>query len=826
VLDPESTWQPSSGDWNNPLNWSPALVPNNVRPAVFAVPAGEPLAIFSDADAVTKGLRFDTTDMHSLGGQGSLTLESINGNAFIDVLQGHHELQLPVVLSSDLDVNVSAGATLEIDNLLNLNGRTLTMSGGGLLEINNGLNTGTGSIVLAGGTLGGVGQISGNVILNGGTFAPGTQASGVNLTGTSLPEPSAIVLLYGVFAFLFLGRRSFHTRVTQSGCSRSRKTLDAPPRNPNAYELGYKKRSRRCSAPLSNWFTLLGCLVVTFFASGTARADFLVGGATFTEIFQDDFSGIGISEGIDEATFLTDNGDGLDVAKWTWGMRRGSWGMRRAARIERDGGGSVLVQSNDGFPSGFNGNDDVLVSTRDGQLSALAAASQWGYEIAFTINEQAGGSPSSATASTGILTGKTADGLSDDLSAARDVSVVVRQGSSGLNFDLFHSTGLIFTAGGTLTPLATDLSRGQEFVLGVHRAADDQVNYYLDGTFVGTFPSNNNATPEVLTLGDASGLTHVDFSFNSYKVGTTPGGPPVTEFRWFRDSSGDWNASTNWMFGIPNNNQRTAIFGDAILADRTVLTTQPITVKAVQFDNINSYAITGPTSVNLEADTGNAAISVLQGSHEFQLDVNLLSPTDVDIAGGGELIFNNELNLNGKTLTKTGLGAMNVNNALTGGGVVDCQEGTCGGTGSILGSIVNSGGTVSPGNSPGVLQIAVDYNQHADGVLLMEIGGSSPGVEYDQLTVGGIAELAGGLDVTLIDGFQPAWGDSFDILGWGQLVGSFDDVVLPALSEGLAWDASQLYATGSLSVASVPEASTLALVPIGVMALVRLFRPR
>jgi hypothetical protein len=50
-----------------------------------------------------------------------------------------------------------------------------------------------------------------------------------------------------------------------------------------------------------------------------------------------------------------------------------------------------------------------------------------------------------------------------------------------------------------------------------------------------------------------------------------------------------------------------------------------------------------------------------------------------------------------------------------------------------------------------------------------------------------------------IEGFTPAAGNSFDILDWGTLSGTFSTINLPALS-GLAWNTSQLYSTGVLSV--------------------------
>ena len=290
-------------------------------------------------------------------------------------------------------------------------------------------------------------------------------------------------------------------------------------------------------------------------------------------------------------------------------------------------------------------------------------------------------------------------------------------------------------------------------------------------------------------------------------------------FHWQNDSSGVWNDAASWMFGVPNTNERTAVFGDVITADRSVLNAVAVTVKGVRFDNANSYVITGPGSIHLDADTGNVAIDVLQGSHEFQQDVLLQDATDVDVAGGAVLNFNNELNLNGMTLTKTGMGALNVNNALTGGGTLDCQAGSCGGAGTLIGELVNSGGTVSPGNSPGVLEVQGDYRQSEHATLLIELGGDGLGAEYDQLAVTGAVELGGELVVTLTSGFEPEVGDRFDILTWQEVTGSFDQVDLPTLPVSMMWDTSQLYATGtgSLAVTAVPEPSVYVLPVMGML---------
>jgi hypothetical protein len=60
--------------------------------------------------------------------------------------------------------------------------------------------------------------------------------------------------------------------------------------------------------------------------------------------------------------------------------------------------------------------------------------------------------------------------------------------------------------------------------------------------------------------------------------------------------------------------------------------------------------------------------------------------------------------------------------------------------------------------------------------------------------------LDGTLAVLLINGFSPTAGNSFDILDWGSLSGTFATLQLPALGADLMWNASQLYTAGVLSV--------------------------
>jgi uncharacterized protein (DUF2141 family) len=112
---------------------------------------------------------------------------------------------------------------------------------------------------------------------------------------------------------------------------------------------------------------------------------------------------------------------------------------------------------------------------------------------------------------------------------------------------------------------------------------------------------------------------------------------------------------------------------------------------------------------------------------------------------------------------------------------------TFSGTGTIQADLTNSG-TISPGTSPGTLTVDGTYTQESTGTLAIEIGGTTPDTEHDQLVVTGAGALDGTLDVTLINDFTPALGQSFTILTYASRTGTFSAEDLPDLDPGLYWE--------------------------------------
>jgi len=160
-------------------------------------------------------------------------------------------------------------------------------------------------------------------------------------------------------------------------------------------------------------------------------------------------------------------------------------------------------------------------------------------------------------------------------------------------------------------------------------------------------------------------------------------------FLWTEDGVGDWAMASNWTppLGPPNDPTHTVTFSIGVTGPTTAVTNSDVTVNRIEFNNAtHSYAVGGLGSVNLATGTDSAGdvppvVSVLQGSHEFQVRVNLAADTEVNVAAPSALLeFNNRL--------ATGTA-----------GAIDCQAGACSGTGTIGGDLNNSGAIVSPGSS-------------------------------------------------------------------------------------------------------------------------------
>jgi T5SS/PEP-CTERM-associated repeat protein len=160
------------------------------------------------------------------------------------------------------------------------------------------------------------------------------------------------------------------------------------------------------------------------------------------------------------------------------------------------------------------------------------------------------------------------------------------------------------------------------------------------------------------------------------------------------------------------------------------------------------------------------------------------------------------------TVGNNGIATLTIRNEATvsvGGLLTVDTSGIVRGNSTITGNVQNDGavapGTLSsPGTSIGALEISGNFTQTSGGKLQMDISGTAPGSQYDQLLITGSVALDGTLQVSLVNGFAPAAGNRFDILDWSTRSGTFSSVTLPTLTGSLQWNTSQLYINGVLIV--------------------------
>ncbi|MFN3168862.1 MAG: beta strand repeat-containing protein [Phycisphaeraceae bacterium] len=222
-------------------------------------------------------------------------------------------------------------------------------------------------------------------------------------------------------------------------------------------------------------------------------------------------------------------------------------------------------------------------------------------------------------------------------------------------------------------------------------------------------------------------------------------------------------------------------------------------------------ALTPASFVQLDFDAGTFNLT------DSGLPINASGPLGKDVTIGASQTLNVGQTVsvfNGSSLTVVGgfsAGALEVAGAVT---FIDATPGTKvvgglvrgigNGTLTVVGDVqfngaildidrfygpgnVIIGGDYAPGASPAQVQFDGGFGVATTGVVEIEIGGTTPGSEYDQLVIAGDADLGGTLELVLIDGFTPTLGQSFTVLTSAGLNGtSFDAVVGSLIGSGLA----------------------------------------
>lgn len=219
-------------------------------------------------------------------------------------------------------------------------------------------------------------------------------------------------------------------------------------------------------------------------------------------------------------------------------------------------------------------------------------------------------------------------------------------------------------------------------------------------------------------------------------------------------------------------------------------------------------------SVEFSQPITNASAGTITGHGSYFFAGGLANQGQMQFSGGNSDVYGNVALTGGaasnaKIINSAGANVVtffgnvvhNGSEVRTAAGSATVFYGAVSGAGSFTGAgTADFEGTYSPGNSPASVSVEGSLRFGGNSALTMELAGPTPGAQYDQLHIGGSLNADGSLLVTLLDGFSPVSGQAFDLFDWGSLTGQFASFTLPALTNGLSWNTSQLYTRGILSV--------------------------
>ncbi len=136
--------------------------------------------------------------------------------------------------------------------------------------------------------------------------------------------------------------------------------------------------------------------------------------------------------------------------------------------------------------------------------------------------------------------------------------------------------------------------------------------------------------------------------------------PAVGASMWNIDGGGAWSNAANWQGGVPNAVGAQANLGAILTGPASISVDVPITLGNLNFNNANSYTLTGPTGLTMEVSTGSAQIGVVAGSHSVTTAVALTNNATVDVASGAALSMLGGVSGVTAQLSKTGAGQLNI----------------------------------------------------------------------------------------------------------------------------------------------------------------------
>ena len=402
-------------------------------------------------------------------------------------------------------------------------------------------------------------------------------------------------------------------------------------------------------------------------------------------------------------------------------------------------------------PAHAVGAANVTVTTPGG-TSAAAGFSYSAASAVSWVGPTTGDWATLANWSTGVL-----PGLNDDVSIPSGVTVFHSTGTDSVHS--LNVQGSLMLSGGSLSLAATSYANSLTQTGGMLSGAGNLTVgsfFWSGGIQAGTgttsvsFGSLDSSVSALVVQGrtiNSSG----NVTWSGSNALQLNGGAI-----WNNQSSGNFTAQGNATVTAASG---TGTFQNAGTFTESSGTGTTTFTSLVAFNNTGRVNVQSGT-LSLAAGTNSATISVSSGATLNFAGSYTLTSASI-ISGSGAVAFSA-----GTTIVAGRIAASTI--TVQSGAAIT-------GAATLNGAVTNSG-TIHVGGGPGVagtLTINGSFTQTSTGVLNVEVGGTTAGSQFDQLIINGSANLGGTLNVSLLNGFVPAPGNSFPVLLFNASSGAF-----------------------------------------------------
>ena len=806
------SWNVSSGDWFTATNWNPNGVPGS----------GDDVTISNNGtctlDAPGASIQSLTISSGILAGNGNLQVGgamSWSGNGF-------------------LTSQVSGSGTITVNGLLTINagifgaktlsGRTLLLAGGATYTGNqHGLGLTAGAAIINNATFEFVSDSGAAQGISGtGTFTNnGTVRKQAGNTGTSAIDPTfqnngTVEALSGTLSvaggtssagssysvasgatLVFAGAgQSLHATTTVSGAGIAR-FAGTTTTVPGSYGVATTQIAGGTTTfsgpnPSMGVLTMNGSAVGNF-TSGTAVSVTSLAFSNATLGGTDNLNVAGAMSWVGNG-FLTSliSGSGTITVNGLLTINAGVFGAKTlSGRTLLLAGGATYTgnQHGVGLTSGAAIINNATFEFVSDSGAAQGISGTGTFTNNGTVRKQTGNTGSSAIDPTFHNNG-TVEALSGTLSVAGGTS------SAGSTYSVASGATLVFAGAGQSLHATTTVSGAgtarftstTTTVPGTYSVGATQVTGGTT-TFSGVTPSMGALTVNNSSVANFTSATAVSATSLTFQGATIGGSADINvagAMSWSGNGfigtliTGSGTITVNGLLtvngptGGKNMNGRTLVLaggttftGADFIGSGIGMTAPAAIVNNSTFEFVNDGG--GQSISGTGTFTNNGTLRKASGTATSSIAPTLINTGTIESLSG-TLSF-------GGTYTQTG-GVTRLNGgAITKTGVaMTLQGGTLAGTGSLTGTVNNTGGSVGPGLSAGQLNHTGAYTQASGGAFAAEIGGLTVGSQYDRLATSGAATLAGTLDIVLINGFDPNVGDTFTIMTFGSRTGDFNNV--------------------------------------------------